>query len=287
MGGCIISLSLFAEDTKGLIRVYCSYLPKEKLEQGLEPQQQLKALVNEKLMSGNESVKVDAYSRARDYALDEKEYFALFDKCQNLIKDKGQLFNLKATNANKFESITFYYPITALYKDDVVTIGADGLPNKVLPLDDPQVLKGLNLTPEQEEMLTNNSTQWIKQNPSLIKKLATTVLDPLSQAGSAISGLPYAKQTLTVATILAAAWFGPAYVAGAVDLLYPIVYSVLFGGVPSKLGLSYWLVYYPGKVHAVVWAYNNASWIISLAGGAAALLQAYVMPNLGAFSRTK
>lgn len=281
----ILNIStVYAAESEGLVRIYCSYLPKDKVSQNLEPQQQIQALVSEKLVNASgESLKMMAIFRPNDFALEEADYLSVYGKCQEFVKNKGILFNLKASNANLFESLSFSYPVT-LKANATVEMGPDGLPRQVLPLDDPRILEKLNLTPEQHLMISNEASEWINQHPGLIQKLVTTVVQPLSTAASALMSVPYVKETLTVASILAAAWFGPAYVAGAVDLLYPIVYSVLFGGVPSKLGFSYWLVYYPGKLRAVTWAFNNSSLIIGLAGTASALV-GNVIPNFGIFGR--
>lgn len=246
------SLQVLAE--KVSIRTYCFYVPTASLKKSPEEQIKISNENYEKLMQGTESLKIDAEFRQKVFQVDEKQYLELFDKCTEQIADKGQILDLKGSDAAYYETLTSFYRISMKGTNESL----------LLTLDDPSVVA--NLGANIDPAILSNA---IYENRDLIKKIAQKIksaglrsYETIKSAMSTVAASEYTSTALTVATILAGSWFAPAYVAGAVEVLYPMVYGALFG-VPSKFGLTYWLVYYPGKMHAVAWAYNNASAIIA------------------------
>lgn len=274
----ILAYKAFANDYEGEIRVYCAYLPKES--KNAAPEIQIKSLVSEKLTEkSGQSVKIKALWKAQEksYAISEAVSQEIFQKCKAFIADsKGEVIDFQASDASKYESLAYKYPLTTIFDDNSET-------KKILYLDSSEVLAKLNLSPEDEKMLRNEAETWINANKSTISKLAEKI-QPAVDLSANILASPYTKTALGVAAALAAAWFAPAIVAGGVELLYPLVYAALYGSVPSKLSLSYWLIYYPGKIHAMTWTYNNTSWILGL-GGTALSLMGTKLPDFGLFSK--
>jgi hypothetical protein len=239
-------------DPKVSIRLYCFYIPKAMLS--ATPKEQISSAKYEKLMGPTGSRKFLATSKPTTYELTEEEYLTGFEECQTFVKDKGQVLDLKGTDASWPETLSRFSRVIMQGKDETV----------LLSLDDPEVIKNLGI----EGVFKQNIESVIQENPGLLRNLAKSIANnPLAQAAKSAATSEYTGMALAVAGTLAAAWFAPAYVAAAVELLYPVVYGALFG-VPSKFGLSYWMVYYPGKMHAVAWAYNNAALITTLTGAA-------------------
>jgi hypothetical protein len=235
-------------------RVYCFYIPNAKLT--LSPPAQIQSKVWEKM----ENRKIDVQEGAKGYLISERDYEKLFDDCQKLVvKTKGQMLELQGSDAAGYETIAPFRRISMNIPNSVL----DDPDKKVLLLDDTEVLKKLGLDqPGQEAIaaIIKNSGPDIKQILADVAKGNSS----WTQAIKNVSGNDYVRGALLVAGILATAWFAPAYVAAGVEVLYPLVYQALWG-VPSKWGVSYWLVYYPGKAHAVAWAYNNSGAIITAA----------------------
>lgn len=242
------------------IRVYCFYIPHDKAT--LAPPEQIKSALYKKLLKPGttQSLKVEAEKRAHDFALGETEYLELYKQCQQFITpEKGTILDLKGTEARKYETLTSFSRIS------IGGFSQSLDPQKeIYLLDDEKVLQELGFDQADKNQLLSV----LENNPALLQKMlaelgnttwAETVNHTLSNY--------YVRAALTIAGVLAVAWFGPSYVATAVDLLYPIVYQALWG-VPSPWGASYWLVYYPGRLRAVTWAYNNASLIVGAASTA-------------------
>ncbi len=113
-----------------------------------------------------------------------------------------------------------------------------------------------------------------------LRNSSDVVYTALKSAMQTAVGSDRVMTVVAIAGVLAAAWFAPVYVAGAVEFLYPIVYNAMFG-IPSKLGWAYWTVYYPGKMHAVAWAYSNSGAIIALGGSALSILKNFLPARAG------
>jgi hypothetical protein len=242
------------------IRVYCFYIPTNKMT--LSPSEQIKSALYEKLLrpGTSESLKVEATERTNDLALGETEYLDLYKQCQKFITpEKGIILELKGTYAKSYETFSSFYRISIGGFSPSLDPGKE-----IYLLDDERVLKELGLDPGDKEQILSV----LKNNPASLKEMLGDV-SSTSWAENLNHSLNnyYVRSALTIAGILAIAWFGPAYVATAVDFLYPLVYQALWG-IPSPWGLTYWLVYYPGKLRAVTWAYNNVPLLISAAGAA-------------------
>lgn len=248
-------------------RVYCFYIPKDKLS--LAPTDQIKSATYAKL----ENRKVDVVKRTRDFAIDEAVFTQLFAECEAFIKDKGKILEIKGSDASSFETLSSFYRISVHYKDDTKLVSA---------LDDEEVLKVLGLDEGGQQVLASE----LSKNTQVLNQILDNVKNSDWQRNvSGITSSNYVRAALTIAGILAAAWFAPPYVATAVDLLYPVIYQALWG-IPSTWSLSYWLVYYPGRMHAVAWAYNNSSLLISATGSAISLAR-YALTQLSQNLRQK
>lgn len=263
----------------GDIRVYCFYVPKEKM--GAEVSEQIRAITWAKLLTKE---KTDFITQGEFkngvYFLNEKEYSALFKQCQDAVGDAGninvttnRMVDLKATDASRYETFTRFYRITADFSDPKLTerIVEGGITKTVpvteflKPIDDDLLRKlGFN---------EGDVTAFRELEPGALRKLYETLKNStIARAAGKVAelaGNPYVAGALAVSGYLAALWFGPAYVAYGVELLYPQVFTALFGP-PSTL--TYYTVYMPGKMHAVNWAYNNAPLIISAGTTLASLL---------------
>jgi hypothetical protein len=140
----------------------------------------------------------------------------------------------------------------------------------VLLLDDPEVLKKLELDKDDQKELAavlNKNSATVKSILDVLKgsEWANTINNIKDIAGN-----NYVQGAVTVAGILVATWFAPAYYAAGMELLYPIVYDALWG-IPSKWNITYWIIYLPGLQHAVAWAYNNSALITTLSVAATKL----------------
>ena len=242
---------------KVAIRSYCFYIPKEK--QGLSPAEQVKSAKYVKLTDPTEgkSKKILAESRKHDYAVSEKEYFELFNECERFVGDKGQVLDLKGTNAASYETLTSFSRINISGTDENFDPEAHAR--------EEQIEKDFQAILVEAGISDDEMKSAIEMNPRIIESIASH-LGSLAATAKDVAGNEYAAKAMVVAATLAAAWFGPAYLAGAMEFLYPYVYQALFG-VPSMWGLAYWTVYYPGKMHAVTWTFNNAAIVIATISG--------------------
>lgn len=247
-----------AQDTKLTARVYCFYVPKAKAK--ASPDEQIRSATYEKLLvqGSKDSVKVPAIYKNNDFVVAEKEYYNLFELCQGQVHPKGNMLDLKGTDAGYFETFTRFYRIA---------IGSfkEGDPdNEILTMS--QALTAAKVSDDEikaiYEVLDNNKELVNKISQELAKtSLSNQIINGLKD----IADSDHVSSALSVAAFLAAVWFAPALVASGAEILYPIIYQALWG-IPSKWGLSYWLIYYPGKMKAMSWAYGNSAAIIKAAG---------------------
>ncbi len=243
------------------IRVYCFYIPEDKLGTGPE---QLKYAKYTKLKKPNgQTLNVfspfDRTFKPPRFVVSESTYTDLFRVCQNFVKDKGIVLDLKGTDASYAESITRFYRLT------VKNWKEPSEDEKLLALDDREVLDKLGLNEEDQKLLKEE----LVSNPDVLHQILENIgkwdITQLVQGAKELAGNKNIQTAVAITAVLAFAWFAPPLVASGMELLYPLVYQALFG-IPSKFGLAYWLVYAPGKAHAVHWAYANAGTIISALG---------------------
>lgn len=126
---------------------------------------------------------------------------------------------------------------------------------------------------EAMDLLRNNplTPNQLMQLRELAASEAGTSLAPSSTTLPPNSGL--VKKAVLVAGALAAAWFGPAYVAVAARAIFPYVYMLMGGDNPSQLGwLSYLSIYRPALENFVAAAHARAPIISTVAYGAACLV---------------
>ncbi len=242
------------------IRVFCYYVPKGKEAQ---PVTSVAKLPYKKLMqtNGKEAVKAEATFSAANkvYMTDEQDLVALLRACSleiEVAQEVGTLVEIMASDASHFETVAYHYKLRSPNKDL-----ASSMRVKALEDMDEKTLKGLNLNKTDEKTLTDAMLEKKADLNELADKLRKdSRFQELLASVKSAAGNSYVISALTVAALLASWWFAPALYAGAVDLLFPIVYQAMFG-VPSAWTLQYWLVFYPARMHAVAWAYNNATLI--------------------------
>lgn len=239
---------------EGQIRVYCFYQPKEvlNLEVSKRPAPLYKKLMKK---DQSESVKIPALWQAQEkrYALnDENNYNDLKAACLEIIGTDAELVDIQATDASKYETWTYFYPLVT--------------PSIVAKLNKAEADAAEAAKIDQEEVAALSKS--IVDNPNLIKRIADklkSVPEYLALAKTAASDSNAALANITANSIVATLFDGP-ITAGLASYLVPIVYQVLIGTVPGYANPLYWLFYAPLNSHIINWAFNNAPAIKKLAG---------------------
>lgn len=247
------------------VRVYCHYVPKGKEAQAVAS---VDKLPYKKLMktNGKDSVNAPATFQSANqiYTLSEQDFHVLWTSCAHEIENVqklGVMVDLMASNANQYESVAWHYKLRVTPGEDLVS----SLRIQALEDLDQKTLLELGLTKKDEKTLEEGLTDSKLALKEILSKMEQD--SRFKQLVSSIKGAAtnnYTISALTIAALLASWWFAPALYAGAVDMLFPIVYQALFG-IPSPWTPQYWLVFYPAKMHAVAWTYNNATLITPIA----------------------
>ncbi len=154
---------------------------------------------------------------------------------------------------------------------------AQGMPNKVPPVSQFKPPSRSKRVPKPVPPLPNPEPQQplsARMRTKLIDgvrvfrdlKWSQSANDAVPSAEDAADSAPASSKTLknsrtalSVTESIVLAVLGPPYLLAGVDYLFPRVYQVLFGTIPSTLTFEYLLVYLPLKVHALGITYQYST----------------------------
>lgn len=266
------------ENANRVARLYCSYEIRGKSNYF--------KLINPK---NNQSYKVASRfdDRLNSYLIDVMDYYRAVGNCFSQVQDAKILnIQLKANNGKKFESSQILF--NGL--QTVIAVDTDGrfrsvsqktfdsgssIDDQISALEKDEIDALLEKVIDRLKFVENHDDLLeISKALDLITKQGI-----LADIGLSISYFTdsYGSTAFIIAATLASTWVQGPYVAGLTEAIYPHIYGLLYGSVPSAYSPSYWAFYYPGMKHTSNFAFNNSHLIapVLLNSGYAAYKSVY------------
>ncbi|MFK7825972.1 MAG: hypothetical protein AB8G05_17600 [Oligoflexales bacterium] len=205
------------------------------------------------------------------YYIDTMDYYHALSACHKQNID-GNLLGIRANNGKSRETTQLLFNKRA----KVAAIGFDGnvkiidvntfskqdssktIQKKIKSLELLEINNIVNLLQGLED--ENGAITSLVENldQSTINKIRDSLgLNSLDEISST-----YGSTAFIVTATIASIWFQGPLVCGLTEALYPHVYAMIYGSVPSTYSFSYWAIYYPSMKHTSNFAFNNAHFIV-------------------------